>query len=296
MSNNAKRNILIVSIIIVSVTTAILVYYYFTNKQNTLSDEMDIVEHQDSRDILDVTPSPTKTPILYDFVHSTIGYKSDINAKSFGNSFAVLVRNDILNDDDVKRGTAHILRIFPQDFLPPIATGHVSIRFSEIGWRNAKSAFRDWPEDTKFEEGDYTLFIIKEVFDKNEKNRFTYMFNGEGLEWNGIDLMSLDYPEGWLTENLDKGWATEWIRKEPYKSAIWDFYKIDVNHEFFDKFKLHEVIEVESLTDEARYDTRKVRVVNVDTFNTVDPPVWQGMSLQQLNAQLKEEGYEQIHR
>lgn len=259
-------------------------FLIFNNKSTESS--KDAPFEYTERDSLESVPDSEETPIMYDFVHSSMGYKSDIDINKYGNSFSILVKNDYLDKD---QGTIHVLRTYPTDYFPPISTGSVSISLPEAKWQTAKTAFKSWPKDSKFKEKDYSLYVIKQSVDKD--SLYEYTESTEGVIWNGIDLNSLKYPKGWLQENIDRGWDTDWVNKSPYKQELLKHYDIDVTNKFFDKYKIHQVIEVTKIGDES--DVRRIKVVNTDQFKTLEKPVWV-MSLQQMNAQLKQEGYNSI--
>lgn len=250
------------------------------------------------KDVLDTAPNPLENAVMYDFVYSTIGYKSLIDAKDYGNSYLLMINNDAKDNQD--SGTIHISQMLPQDFFPPTTTGHLSIRLEGERWHQVLQAMKIWPSNRKFDALTHTLYVMTDenagawLNDDNTggSDLYSFKYSTGAAMWNGINLTAIEYPEGWLLDNLDdNGWATDWLRKEPYRSQILDKYRINVQDEFFDKFNLYKVFKVAG--SNGPKDIRLIRVDGVDIFSTLNGPVWH-MSLNQMNLQLVEEGYDRI--
>lgn len=292
---NKKFMIILITAILGVVSVAS--YMYFKSDDNKTQN---IVKNDSNpRDVLDINPNAKENPVLYDFVNSSIGYKSDIKANSFSNSYLIMVRKDFVKGDK-DSGTIHISRMNPQDFFPPITTGYISTELKGQQWDSAKMAFRSWPKSRKFDAVDYTLYVVadnaagKWLDDVKSDGPNLYSYNStEGATtWNKIDLNAIKYPEGRLMQNVrENGWSTEWLRKAPYRDQILDQYKTDVNDRFFDKFNLYQVFKLKGKNGD--YDIRMVKVDGVNKFSTLNGPIWH-MPLDQMNMQLEEEGYEKI--
>lgn len=280
---------------VISLLSLSLVIYFSVNYfVKSDEEEKDEAVYQDeAKEKLPNNPNASDNPVLYDFVYSSIGYMSNIKPEEYGGiSYAILIKNKTLEDDTIKEGTAHILEVNLGDVFPPVSSGYISIKFDASRWELIKDSIKDWPELYKFEENDYTLVIVRQS--QGEKSQYTYDPSTKGSIWQDIDLGSLDYPKGWLAKHVDDGWPTSWLRQQPYKDKIKSYHNEDMDNKFFDVFRMHEIIELENTNGEGD-ETRKVKVLGVDKFKTIDKPIWK-MSLQQMNAQLKEEGYETIDR
>lgn len=174
-----------------------------------------------------------KSPLLYDFLNSSLGYKWDHKVgDEFGDSFYLLGMNK--NYPDELYGSWYT--VAEKLTFPIIGTYPVCINLNDNEIKSVNDTLKKVDDNRKFDEGDWKFFIITD--DSTNKNDPNY-YNTEHI-WAGVKLNKLIIQETPLmrkTIDGGLGWPTKWLRKDPYIDTMKNA-GYNMNDEFWDKYNI----------------------------------------------------------
>lgn len=207
-------------------------YAYKTFFHEEKIDNTEIVQKESNQDTDLPKPQDVKddTPILFDFVNSTLGFKSDIDAtKHWNEIFVVKTPKGNYHMESYTNVSGHATPIWGSKVY------HVKLK-SDVEFDRA---LNNLPDTHKFTEGDYKFYLIP----MNEVG-LDGKFGGEDISFITIGYdATLTTDEGYYYKNIYSkfGWPTKWLRKEPYKEEILKILFIDMNDEFWNNHNLNEI-------------------------------------------------------
>lgn len=274
---NKKRNklfVLFFSISLILIFSIILFVTNYNDKKDKNENKIDkIVEssekYKNLPDLIDV--DSLTTPILYDFINSSISYHENIpNIKDFGFFYAILQ-----NNDNPKYETYIEYYTYGEKMIrPTIGNKYKNMNLNQSEADAIKDFGSKIPEDLnrKFNEnskwGNWTLYIISE-YSINPKIDKYYSCTAE--RWAGmrlkdfIDQSKDDFKSPMYNFVFEKGngYPLEWLQKEPYKEILYkDGY--DVDDEFWSKYPIDSFKIYKNKNDES--NTIKVYTEQIDRF------------------------------
>lgn len=185
---------------------------------------------------------PNETPMLYDYVNSSLGCYFDANNSYFtdyGTYFAILI--NIYDDENYY---SEYYAYGEKPYLPIIGTSPLKQTISD------KEKFNEYVEkidrNRKFYEGDYLLIIVTEYYfgDNKEYNGCQHkdgdnLWGGEILDaynTNGLGLMyKYVYEDG-------NGWPIEFVRREPFLSLCEEKFFVHFDRDFWDNYDYLQVL------------------------------------------------------
>ena len=211
-----------------------------------------------------------ETPVLYDFVHSAISYKIDVDEETLGNwgyFYAVMI-----NNNEVGTFWVEYYVHAEQLTFPTLGTEPVKIEVTDETWQVIQNQISQLPESRVFREGDWTMYIITNG--PNLSNEPDAAFCESWATWSGIDFTQYVDSEAHgamyyvvygneETEQIGTGYPVEWLRKEPYTTLLLSA-GYDITDTFWDCYNPMQTLVFYSATDSEDYVT--VTVVDLDYF------------------------------
>ena len=223
------------------------------------------------------------SPILYDFVNSSIGYKSDINSKDFGFYYVIA-----LNKEDKENVFIEYYSYGEKMTFPSLGTAPK--KYSIEGLEESfKDFFTKIDKNRIYHEGDWT-FIFVSQYNDNQMGQFDSC-DAIG-RWGGIDFIkafeTIEIGKMQKTIESGVGWPTDWLRKEPYLTTmILEGY--DMNDPFWTKYNINSSKIYYTKSDEEI----KVYVDQLNSFKLKYNGEWVYLKEDQLKVFLKEQGVDE---
>lgn len=290
---NKKWAMFALFIILFIIIASGIVYYFYSKGANPPENKLNETDNTIIKDI-----DPSKQPLLYDFLDSTLGRRTDLDTSIYHDSYAILIY-----DEDIDKETGRMMvqkcefrRALPSSCSAPIVIDNIKLE----NWKDITSRLDDFKEgEFKFSEENYAIYIITNEYSGKGEYPRTYHSKDKFHRWAGIDLNLLNYPKSSYQINDYLGIPSDWIRKEPYITYIksTDTYNTDITDKFFDRFNLGEKFFLEKIEGEVGEllpAVREVEVIGADLFKFNNGIKWQPLGLEQMNIQLASEGYELI--
>ena len=274
------------------IITSGIIYYFYSKGANDPTE----IKLNETDDTIIKNIDPSKQPLLYDFLDSTLGRRTDLDTSIYHDSYAILIYDE---DIDKELGRMMIQKCEFRRALPSSCSSPMVMDNIE-NWKDITSRLDDFKEgEFKFSEDNYAVYIITNEYSGKGKYPRTYHSKDELHTWAGIDLNLLNYSKSSYQINDYLGIPSDWIRKEPYITYIkaTDTYNTDITDKFFDRFNLGEKFFLEKIEGEVGElfpAVREVEVIGADLFKFNNGIKWQPFSLEQMNTQLASEGYELI--
>lgn len=270
-------------IIFISFISIVCLFFYFTifskkeDKHVNKNNETSKIELPNISQINDL-----KNPILYDFVNSSISYKSNIDISKYGFYFAILQ-----NKNDKENIFVEYYTYAEKLTYPSLGTPPKKIKLNQNDINSIENFKSKLSKNRVFKEGDWTLLIISQYND-NKEEQFNYC--DKIGRWAGLDMNQFVNSEiGLMQKTIESGfgWPTKWLRKEPFvETMLKEGY--NVKDEFWDKYNIKSY-KIYKKNDEEL----KVEVVQLDRFKFKYNGNNINLNEKQLNEFLKKEGWEE---
>lgn len=290
---NKKWAMFALFIILFIIIASGIVYYFYSKGANPPENKLNEADNTIIKDI-----DPSKQPLLYDFLDSTLGRRTDLDTSIYHDSYAILIYDEDINKEPGRMMVqkCEFRRALPSSCSAPIVIDNIKLE----NWKDITSRLDDFKEgEFKFSEENYAIYIITNEYSGKGEYPRTYHSKDKLHTWAGIDLNLLNYPKSSYQINDYLGIPSDWIRKEPYITYIksTDTYNTDITDKFFDRFNLGEKFFLEKIEGEVGEllpAVREVEVIGADLFKFNNGIKWQPLGLEQMNIQLASEGYELI--
>lgn len=274
------KNIKKLSIIAIACLTILITAFAFFHKSDVNNSDVKISDKANLPNINMVSQSGS--PLLYDFINSSLGYSYDKDSFSTYGIYYAIIQNKNFND------TVFIEYYnYGDQVIYPIL-GYQPIKFKlkdTVIFDNYKN---NLSKNRSINEGDWTVYIVS-LYNSSYKSKYDYC--DSNLYWGGIDLSQFNKSEHGLMYNqiFDSGlgWPTNWLRKSPFNKTVKD-KGININHEFFDKYNLGSTL---IFKNEGGLEL-KVKVTQLDRFEFEYQNNHVYLSEKQLNEFLKINNYE----
>lgn len=177
-----------------------------------------------------VSTDINKSPILYDFINTSMGIYSDVEVEDYGYYYAICYKDNNYSDLYLSRylyGSSEI--------TPTIGSKIVSIAINEKDYSKFENAISRMDDNRVIQEGDYTFAFVS-FWNGGVHGKH----NEAGFEWDGIELeelIHLGWTESELQEKINvEGYPTSWIRIDRYANAINSWWDVDVMDDFWDRY------------------------------------------------------------
>lgn len=307
IKNKNKKYIIIILILFVIIITVVLlnnILINSNNNNNNSTNNMDkIYEELPKLDAVNCD----KTPLLYDFVNSSIGYhfslEDDKTMTKMGSYYVIFYNNKNIKDTK----TIYIeYYTFGEKIIRPIlgSKPYKTILTNEQ-INNILSKIDEIKNYGKYtEENNYSaIFISRYIYDieSNYSNinseQFTNIICCDEIgRWNGIDFNNYSYSEhGLMYENIYNnglGWPTDWlIKDEWYDIMLKNGY--DMNNDFWKRYNIESFKIYKSDKTTAPNKELKIYVeqLNRFKFRYNDNDIWIRVNEDQLKEVLQTYGY-----
>lgn len=201
---------------------------------------------------LPLNPDKERTPMMWDYVHSSLGYQMDSHDhKHFMqyDSFYAFMLNPQQNALWVESYT-----IMERLITPSLGSKPESLIIQDP--ETLKDAVDSLDDELKYEEDGWILCVVPMYPLKNFDGPENYAFSNR---WGGFDVREfhLEYPgemQEWIESGM--GWPTEWLQQ----SGIVENMKengFDMNNSFWERHPLYSY---------KKYNNMEVKVIQYDTF------------------------------
>ena len=129
---------------------------YFNNKPKEEPKKPQEQSYVLDSNLLPVDIDGKRFPIMWDFVHGTLGYKWDYKEESLSNFYAIMINNKYLGKD-VDKATFFVSGYFPAQYMPGVGDGPAELTLEGNEWELFRSRLEDIKNrDKSFIEREYT--------------------------------------------------------------------------------------------------------------------------------------------
>jgi hypothetical protein len=213
--------------------------------------------------------SAEDTPMLYDFVNGSIGWKWDYNILPLDMFFALVWKPDEPTDVFVSYySIAEIAK------YPPLGSTPIQYRLTEQEAKVIKSSIDNMSSDLVHEEGEYQIALIKEYLMPDEANIYDGL--DEDYKWGGMNFLRFTDPTvikaGPMEVRVDsgEGYPTDWLRKPEWAAQLLEVTHIDISWDFWDRYRVKEKREYYGKDQTGGPPMVTIYVENTDSFLLVD--------------------------
>lgn len=238
------KRIIIPACILIAGVAAGIGYYIVTSHQadntpNYTTITTNNVQGEETKKSDVGLPDPTvidekKTPVMWDFVNGTLGYKSDFTSNG-GYNWAIAIPNTVLSGSTYD---IFVSPYFSQDTPEPSLGGKpelVTLTPDEA------SVFKKYVENispsNKTEEGDYTFIRFNEISENNNEYDKAILQPDATYTYANIKLPMRDTSKlGILAQKIYDGYGypQDYLMKEPYEQRILTMKYVDITTDFFE--------------------------------------------------------------
>lgn len=307
IKNKNKKYIIIILILFVIIITIILLNNILinsnNNNNNSISNIDKIYEELPKLDAINCD----KTPLLYDFVNSSIGYhfslEDDKTMTKMGSYYVMFYNNK--NIKDTKTVYIEYYTFGEKIIRPILGSKPYKITLTNEQINNILSKIDEIKSYKKYvKENNYSaIFISQYIYDielnysniDSEKFINTVCCDEMG-RWNGIDFNNYSYSEhGLMYEDIYNnglGWPTDWLIKDQWYD-IMSKNGYDMNNDFWKKYNIESFKIYKSDKTTAPNKELKIYVeqLNRFKFRYNDNDIWIRVNEDQLKEVLQTYGY-----
>ena len=292
-----RSSILLIGILAITVLIFSIIFAKYLGKEN-----IGTIDSKVASNNLKKLPklnqiNPDKNPILYDFVNSSISYRSNINPSDWGFYYAVL-------QDQRNKGVIYVEYYTYGEKLtfPSLGTAPYSLKLNESeisyvdNFSKKMSSNRIYGEKYSNDNQmfNWKCLIISQYStsdeDINGDSKFNYC--DKVGRWAGIDMIQfIGKSEGLMSQTINSGvgWPINWLKKAPYSKKILQYEGYDVNDDFWNKYNIKSF----KMYKDGNGNTLKVEVAQLDRFRLKINGDYVNMNKFQLEEYLKNQGWRQ---
>lgn len=268
-----KKFFIIAGIILVIFVGLLLIIKSHNDKIDREETKVNSISDVKMEGIKDVDEK--ETPMLYDFVNSTLGMSTGIDFREYITSFIVAVKDENLTNNS---GTVYIEGASCFENKPPVQTGVYSERYTGGNWAKIIEKLNMVPKEKQIKEKGYTFFIIT-----------YYDFPENYYQLGSINMLEIKFKDP-LTNFEHTGIPLKYMKV--YESYYKDF--IDLNNPMWNKYNYNQVLTLVNSKDQK--DIIKIRVLE-NFFRLTDSKedvVRDYYDISEMNNYLATRGFVQI--
>lgn len=248
-----------VFLVLIFISIAIIVFLMVKNITTTVKVKQDDIKKLEGLpNIMEVDMD--KTPMMYDFLNSSLGYKlctKGYDFNKFGFYYAILQNEKEPENIYVEYYTYGERVIFPILGEAP--------KLFELN-SDTMSVFNDGTlklsSDRIIKEDGWNLYIVSQ-YEQSSTNKFDCC-DAVG-NWSEINFIQFNTGDSGLMKNLiddGLGWPTEWLRNDIYKESI-KSAGYDIDNSFWDKYNINSITDYKN---SAKVVVLQVKVTQLNCF------------------------------
>lgn len=307
INNKNKKYVIIILVLFIVITMVILLnnilINFNKNDNNSINNIDKIYEELPKLETIDYN----KTPLLYDFVNSSIGYhfslEDDKTMTKMGSYYVLFYNNK--NIKDTKTIYIEYYTFGEKITRPILGSKPYKTILTNDQIDNILSKIDEIKNYGKYtEENNYSvIFISRYIYDieSNYSNinseQFTNIICCDEIgRWNGIDFNNYSYSEhGLMYENIYNnglGWPTDWLIKDGwYDIMLKNGY--DMNNDFWKRYNIEsfKIYKSDKTTSPNKELKIYVEQLNRFKFRYNDNDIWIRVNEDQLKEVLRTYGY-----
>ena len=261
---------------------------------NGIENQEDEVEGEISYEISDiqlpdlVTVSADQSPVLYDFINGSLGWKSKINTIEFDGQFFVLARQP----EKPNKIFVSYYAVAEEIRVPPLGTNPESYIIGDQEVVLIEDAIKHMDKRRIYNENEWQFLIINEWPIDDDH----YNFLNSDYKWCGIDFTKFNDMQNYgrmYTEIYEdgQGFPLDWLQRDEWKDQLYHQLGVDIEDEFWTRWKLYEK-RTYSAIDPEKGDDIIITVEGTDILKIEDGGNISWLNEQDLNILLETRGYE----